>query len=233
MTKERVEREKRQKGLKWRIQIALKRLFDITISTFLFFLFLPLFLCISLLIRLTMGPPVFFRQPRLGYQGRPFVIYKFRTMTDDRDEQGNLLPDEQRLTWVGRLLRSLTLDELPELINVLKGEMSLVGPRPLLVEYRDLYTPEQWRRHEMRPGMAGPVLAGGRNILSWEEKFALDVWYVNNWSLWLDFKILARTAWKVLKREGVRAEGYATMPRFQGSRPCAGPTTVDESTSAS
>jgi lipopolysaccharide/colanic/teichoic acid biosynthesis glycosyltransferase len=137
-------------------------------------------------------------------------------MTEERDENGNLLPDEQRLTPVGRFLRSLTLDELPELFNVLKGEMSLVGPRPLLVEYRDLYTPEQWRRHEMPPGMAGPVLASGRNLLDWEEKFRLDVWYVDHWSLWLDFQILARTAWKVLKREGVSAEGHATMPKFEG-----------------
>jgi sugar transferase EpsL len=215
------------------IQLALKRILDVALSTFLLSLFSPLFLFISLAIRLTMGAPVFFRQQRLGYRGRPFVIYKFRTMTDDRDEEGNLLADEQRLTRVGRLLRSTTLDELPELINVLKGEISLVGPRPLLVEYRDLYTPEQWRRHEMPPGMAGPVLSSGRNILSWEEKFALDVWYVDHWSLWLDLKILARTALRVLKREGISAEGYATMPRFQGSRPCAGRTTVDEDASAS
>ncbi|HEC34976.1 MAG TPA: sugar transferase [Anaerolineae bacterium] len=140
------------------------------------------------------------------------------TWANNHNEQGNFLPDEQCLTRLGRFLRSTTLDELLELINVLKGEMSLVGPRALLVEYRDLYTPEQWRRHEMPPGMAGPVLAGGRNILSWEEKFALDVWYVDNWSLWLDLRILTQTALKVLKREGVSAEGYATMPKFRGSR---------------
>lgn len=209
---------KRRKGLGRRVQMALKRLFDIALSTLLLFAFSPLFLIISCLIRLTMGRPIFFRQPRLGYQGRPFTLYKFRTMNNNRDEQGNLLPDEQRLTRLGRFLRSTTLDELPELINVLKGEMSLVGPRPLLVDYRDLYSPEQWRRHEMPPGMAGPVLAGGRNILSWEEKFALDVWYVDHWSLWLDFKILARTALKVLKREGVSAEGHVTMPRFSGPK---------------
>ena len=137
-------------------------------------------------------------------------------MTDDRDEQGNLLPDEQRLTAAGKFLRSTTLDELPELINVLRGEMSLVGPRPLLVEYRDRYTSEQWRRHEMPPGMAGPVLARGRNILSWEEKFAADVWYVDHWSLWLDLRILVRTALRVLRREGVSADGHATMPKFKG-----------------
>ena len=204
-----------------RIQLALKRALDIVVSLFALTLLSPLIGLIAAAIRFTMGPPVFFRQPRLGYQGRPFVIYKFRTMTNDRDARGNLLPDAKRLTRVGRFLRSTTLDELPELINVLKGEMSLVGPRPLLVEYGDLYTSEQWRRHEMPPGMAGPVLSSGRNVLSWEEKFALDVWYVDNWSLWLDLRILAQTALKVLKREGVSAEGYATMPKFQGGRPGA------------
>ena len=199
-----------------RIGLAIKRAFDITVSLTVLTLLSPLMALIALAIHFTMGPPLFFSQPRLGYQGRPFTVLKFRTMTDERDEQSNLLPDEQRLTRVGRFLRSTTLDELPELINVLRGEMSLVGPRPLLVEYGDLYTPEQWRRHEMPPGMAGPVLSSGRNILSWEEKFALDVWYVDNWSLWLDLRILAQTALKVLKREGVSAEGHATMPRFEG-----------------
>lgn len=186
MVRKKVEKGKREKGLGWRTQIILKRFFDLIISTFLLFAFSPLFLLISFLVRLTMGRPILFRQPRVGYQGRPFVIYKFRTMTEEQDEQSNLLPDEQRLTRVGRFVRSTTLDELPELINVLKGEMSLVGPRPLLVDYRDLYTPEQWRRHEMPPGMAGPVLADGRNALDWEEKFKRDVWYVDHWSLWLD-----------------------------------------------
>jgi lipopolysaccharide/colanic/teichoic acid biosynthesis glycosyltransferase len=185
-------------------------------SLLLISLFSPLMALIALAIWITMGRPILFRQPRIGYRGRVFTIYKFRTMTEERDENGNLLPDEQRLTPLGRFLRSLTLDELPELFNVLKGEMSLVGPRPLLVEYRDLYTPEQWRRHEMPPGMAGPVLASGRNLLDWEEKFRLDVWYVDHWSLWLDFKILLRTAWKVLKREGVSAKEHATMPKFEG-----------------
>jgi lipopolysaccharide/colanic/teichoic acid biosynthesis glycosyltransferase len=183
-------------------------------------LFAPLMLLIALAIRLIMGTPVFFRQPRLGYQGRPFILYKFRTMNDRRDEQGTLLPDEQRLTRLGRFLLSLTLDELPELFNVLKGEMSLVGPRPLLVEYRDLYTPEQWRRHEMPPGMAGPVLASGRNLLDWEEKFRLDVWYEDHWSLWLDLKILALTTWKVLKREGISDNGFAIAPRFCEKKLC-------------
>jgi len=207
-----------EQGLGWRVQLALKRIFDITLSTFSLIALFPVFLIISLLIRLTMGRPILFRQPRLGHHGRIFEILKFRTMTDDRDEQGNLLPDARRLTRLGRLLRSLTLDELPELINVLRGEMSLIGPRPLLVDYRGLYTPEQWRRHEMPPGMGGPVLASGRNTLTWEEKFALDVWYVDNWSLWLDFKILVRTALRVLRREGVSAEGHVTMPKFQGTK---------------
>ncbi len=208
----------RKEGAGRKIQMAIKRLFDIVFSAFLLLVFSPLLLLISLLIWLTMGRPILFRQPRIGYRGRVFTIYKFRTMNDARDTDGNLLPDEQRLTRLGKFLRSLTLDELPELFNVLKGEMSIVGPRPLLVEYRDLYTSEQWRRHEMPPGMAGPVLASGRNLLDWEEKFRLDVWYVDNWSLWLDFQILARTAWKVLKREGVSAEGHATMPKFTGNK---------------
>jgi len=198
--------------------LILKRGFDLLISSIALTLLSPLMTLIALGIHRTMGSPVFFRQPRLGYREHPFVLCKFRTMTDDRDDQGNLLPDEQRLTRLGKFLRSTTLDELPELINVLRGDMSLVGPRPLLVEYQDLYTPEQWRRHEMPPGMAGPVLARGRNVLSWEEKFNLDVWYVDNWSLWLDFKILALTAFKVLKREGVSADGHATMSRFEGTQ---------------
>ncbi|MEM4721643.1 MAG: sugar transferase [Candidatus Methanomethylicaceae archaeon] len=204
--------------MKPRIQLALKRVFDIFFSFIVLTLLSPFMALIALVIWLTMGRPVLFRQPRLGYQGRPFVIYKFRTMTDTQDELGNPLPDEERLTRLGKFLRSLTLDELPELINVLKGDMSIVGPRALLVEYKDLYTPEQWRRHEMPPGMAGPVLASGRNLLDWEEKFKLDLWYVDNWSLWLDFKILARTFWKVIKREGISAEGHATAPRFEGCK---------------
>lgn len=198
------------------LQLRIKRVLDILLATFLLVIFSPLMALIALAIWMTMGRPILFRQPRIGYKGRVFTIYKFRTMTDERDEQGNLLPDEKRLTPLGKLLRSLTLDELPELFNVLKGEMSIIGPRPLLVDYWELYTPEQRRRHDMPPGMAGPVLAYGRNLLSWEEKFKLDVWYVDNWSLWLDFKIFLRTLWMVLKREGVSAEGHATAPKFQG-----------------
>ena len=199
------------------VGLAVKRILDVLASAAAILLLSPLFLVVGVLIALLMGFPVIFTQPRLGKDGQVFRIYKFRTMTGARDEQGRLLPDARRLTRLGRFLRSTTLDELPELINVLKGEMSAVGPRPLLVEYRDLYTEEQWRRHEMPPGMAGPVLAGGRNALSWEEKFQRDLWYVDNWSLWLDAKILFQTALQVLKREGTSAEGYATMPRFQGS----------------
>ena len=211
------QRVYKEKRVNRRIALAFKRAFDIIVSITSLTLFSPIMVFISLAILLTMGRPIFFRQPRIGYKGRIFTIYKFRTMNNSRDDQGNLLPDEQRLTRFGRFLRSLTLDELPELFNVIKGDMSLVGPRALLVEYRDLYTTEQWRRHEMPPGMAGPVLADGRNALDWEEKFKRDVWYVDHWSLWLDLKILVITALKVLKREGVSAEGHATMPRFTGT----------------
>ncbi len=197
--------------------LRMKRLFDIVGSFLILSVLSPVFAATAAVVYLFMGRPIFFRQPRIGLYGCVFLIYKFRTMTDIQDDQGAPLSDEQRLTPVGRFLRRTTLDEVPELVNVLKGEMSLVGPRPLLVEYRDLYTPEQWRRHDMPPGMAGPVLAGGRNALSWEEKFALDLWYVDNWTFWLDLKILAMTAWKVLKREGVSAQGHVTMPKFQGS----------------
>ena len=213
----RYEKVNESNGKSIRMQLALKRVFDVVVSLFVLLLFSPLMVLIALAILISMGPPVLFRQERLGYRGRPFHIYKFRTMTNDTDEQGNLLPDEERLTKLGRLLRSTTLDELPELINVLKGEMSLIGPRPLLVEYKGLYTPEQWRRHEMPPGMGGPVLAKGRNALDWDEKFKLDVWYVDNWSLLLDLKILLKTAWRVVRREGVSARGHVTMPKFQGS----------------
>ena len=195
-----------------------KRFLDITLASVALLLLLPVAIAIALAIRLTMGSPVIFRQVRPGLYGKPFVLYKFRTMLDLRDEQGNLLPDERRLTKLGRFLRRLSLDEIPELWNVLKGDMSLVGPRPLLMEYLPLYTSEQARRHEVKPGMAGPVIMSGRNILDWEEKFNLDVWYVNNLSFFLDMKILFLTAWKVLRGEGVSHPGYETMPKFQGSK---------------
>jgi len=164
-----------------------------------------------------MGRPVLFKQMRPGLNAKPFYMYKFRTMTNEKDEQGNPLSDEQRLTRLGRFLRSTSLDELPELFNVLKGDMSLVGPRPLLMQYLARYTPEQARRHEVKPGITGWAQVNGRNAITWEEKFALDVWYVDNWSLWLDIKILAMTVVKVFKREGISAKGEATMPEFMGN----------------
>jgi len=186
------------------------------VAFFALVLLSPLLLLLAVWIRLTMGSPVLFRQTRPGLHGRPFTMYKFRTMTDARDSQGNLLPDEQRLTKFGRFLRSTSLDELPELINVLKGEMSLVGPRPLLMKYLDRYTPEQLRRHEVRPGVTGWAQVNGRNAISWEEKFKLDVWYVDNWNLWLDIKILFLTLVKVFRREGISHGAQATMPEFKG-----------------
>ena len=169
------------------------------------------------LIRYNVGKPVLFRQVRPGLSGKPFTMIKFRTMTDDRDPDGKLLPDSQRLSNFGRFLRATSLDELPELWNVLKGDMSLVGPRPLLMEYLPLYSPEQARRHEVRPGITGWAQVNGRNAISWEEKFALDVWYVDNKTLWLDLKILWLTVIKVFKRDGIAAQGEATMPKFKGN----------------
>ncbi len=168
-------------------------------------------------VRLAHGSPVLFTQVRPGYFGRPFKIYKFRTMTDERDTQGNLLPDAERLTRLGRFLRASSLDELPELFNVLRGEMSLVGPRPLLMQYLTRYTPEQARRHAVLPGITGWAQVNGRNALTWEDKFRLDVWYVENWSFWLDIQILWMTAWKVVKREGISQPGHATAEEFMGS----------------
>ncbi len=194
-----------------------KRIFDFCGAAAGLLVLAPLFLLLALLVKLDGPGPVFFRQVRPGLHGRPFRIYKFRTMRELRDEEGRLLPDAERLTPLGRWLRSTSLDELPELFNVLKGEMSLVGPRPLLLEYLDRYTPEQARRHEVKPGITGWAQVNGRNALTWEEKFALDVWYVDNWSLWLDLKILLLTFWKVLRREGSTHPGSATMPEFRGS----------------
>lgn len=196
---------------------VVKRVFDIIASCILLVLFSPVMALTACLIYLTMGSPVLFRQQRPGLYGQPFTLVKFRTMTDARDKTGNLLPDEMRLTRLGAFLRSTSLDELPELFNVLKGEMSLVGPRPLKMEYLSLYTPRQARRHEVLPGITGWAQVNGRNSLSWEEKFELDVWYVDNQSFWLDLKILFLTVVKVLKREGISAEGHVTMPKFTGS----------------
>jgi lipopolysaccharide/colanic/teichoic acid biosynthesis glycosyltransferase len=174
---------------------------------------------VAMLVRLTLGSPILFRQQRPGLHGQPFTIYKFRTMTDACDAQGNLFPDAERLTPFGRFLRSTSLDELPELLNVLKGNMSLVGPRPLLMQYMDRYTPAQRRRHEVKPGITGWAQVKGRNAITWEEKFALDVWYVDHQSLWLDLKIIVLTTWKILKREGINQPGQATAQEFMGSNP--------------
>ncbi len=195
----------------------MKRLFDIIASFFGLLLLSPLLLLLAVWIRLRMGSPVFFRQKRPGLDGKPFEMLKFRTMTEERDEAGNLLPDERRLTAIGRFMRSTSLDELPELINVLRGDMSLVGPRPLLMRYLDRYTPEQARRHEVRPGITGWAQINGRNALAWKEKFQYDVWYVDHQSFWLDLRILFITLWHVIRREGISADDHATMHEFTGN----------------
>ena len=197
----------------------MKRFFDIVIAALaLLLLAIPLLVLIWQ-VRRKLGSPVFFRQTRPGLDGRPFQMIKFRTMTDAHGPDGQLQPDADRLTPFGRFLRSTSLDELPELFNVLKGDMSLVGPRPLLMEYLPLYSPAQRRRHEVCPGITGWAQVNGRNSLSWEEKFKLDVWYVEHRSLWLDIKILWLTVRKVLVREGISADGEATMSKFTGGRP--------------
>jgi sugar transferase EpsL len=195
-----------------------KRIFDFLVAASLFMIFLPILLLVALLVRIQHGKPVLFGQKRPGYKGHIFHIYKFRTMTDTRAVDGSLLPDEERLTRLGRFLRATSLDELPELFNVLRGEMSLVGPRPLLVQYLERYSPEQARRHEVLPGITGWAQVNGRNALDWEEKFRLDVWYVDNWSFWLDIKILFLTIWKVIKREGISQLGHATAQEFMGNK---------------
>lgn len=196
----------------------MKRLFDVVVSACaLLVLALPL-LVVIWMVRRKLGSPVFFTQVRPGMHGKPFKMVKFRSMTSERGTDGELLPDAERLTPFGRFLRSTSLDELPELWNVLKGDMSLVGPRPLLMEYLPLYSPEQARRHEVRPGITGWAQVNGRNAISWEDKFKLDVWYVDHCSLWLDIKILWLTVKKVLVREGISAAGEATMPRFTGGK---------------
>jgi lipopolysaccharide/colanic/teichoic acid biosynthesis glycosyltransferase len=193
-----------------------KRIFDFFLALIgLILLSVPMAI-IAILLWITSGHPILFTQPRPGKDGRIFKFYKFRTMTDERDSSGNLLPDEERLTAVGQFLRKTSLDELPQLWNVLKGEMSFVGPRPLLVAYLDRYTPEQARRHEVIPGITGWAQINGRNALSWEEKFQLDIWYIDHWNLWLDFKILALTVIKVLKREGITQTNHVNMSEFLG-----------------
>lgn len=196
----------------------IKRALDILGAAIGLIVFSPILLVIALIIRREMGSPVLFRQTRPGRHRKPFQMIKFRTMRDAIDTDGRPLPDAERLTKLGRFLRSSSLDELPELWNVLKGEMSLVGPRPLLTEYLPLYSPEQARRHEVRPGVTGWAQVNGRNAISWDEKFALDVWYVDNRSLWLDMKIIWLTIRKVIKRDGISAAGEATMSKFTGEK---------------
>lgn len=194
-----------------------KRLFDILTASLLLLVLSPIFLILSILVWANHGRPVFFGQKRPGYQGKIFSIYKFRSMNNKRDGRGNLLPDEIRLTPLGRFLRSSSLDEIPELVNVLRGEMSLVGPRPLLVQYLDRYNIEQSRRHEVVPGITGLAQVNGRNALTWERKFLLDVWYVDHWSFWLDMRIIFQTVLKVFQREGINQPGHATAEEFMGN----------------
>ena len=194
-----------------------KRLFDLALTLPGLLLAAPILLLTALAVLLVEGRPVFFRQPRPGYRGQIFTVIKFRTMRHQVDASGQPLPDSQRLSRLGRFLRATSLDELPELLHVLRGQMSLVGPRPLLVHYLPLYSPEQARRHDVLPGITGWAQINGRNALTWEEKFRLDVWYVDHWSLRLDARILALTMWKVLRREGISAPGHATNSEFLGT----------------
>lgn len=196
----------------------IKRLFDIVLSLILIILFLPLYIIVFLLIFIKMGQPILFRQKRPGKDGKIFEIYKFRTMTNEKDENGKLLPDEQRLVGIGRFIRSTSLDELPQILNVLKGEMSFVGPRPLLVEYLPLYNKTQKRRHDVKPGITGWAQVNGRNAISWEQKFEYDLWYVDNQSFWLDMKILWLTFLKVVKRSDISSNSSATMEKFMGEK---------------
>lgn len=193
-----------------------KSFFDKVLALFLIIIFSPIFITVSLLIWLKMGRPVLFRQLRPGYEGKIFGIYKFRTMTNEKDQNGELLPDEQRLVGIGEFVRSTSLDELPQLFNVLKGEMSFVGPRPLLVEYLELYNDEQKKRHDVKPGITGWAQVNGRNAISWEQKFAYDVWYVEHRSFWLDMKILWLTFFKVFQRSGINSDTHATTEKFKG-----------------
>ena len=194
----------------------LKRFLDIVVSLAALIILSPILLLVAILVARNLGRPVLFKQVRPGLQGKPFTILKFRTMRDATDEHGNRLPDSERLTPFGRRLRSTSLDELPELLNVLRGDMSLVGPRPLIMAYLDRYSERQARRNEVRPGITGWAQVNGRNAVGWDERFEMDVWYVDNHSLWLDLRILWLTVLTVLRRDGVSAEGHATMPEFMG-----------------
>lgn len=201
--------------------IGAKRIFDLCCASILIVLLIPVFIVVAVMIRVCLGSPVLFRHTRPGRYSAPFELIKFRTMRHATDTGGKLLADEHRLTKLGQFLRHTSLDELPELVNVVRGEMSLVGPRPLMTEYLKYYTAEENRRHDARPGITGLAQVNGRNGISWEEKFQLDVWYVDHQSFWLDLKILAKTLWIVISREGVAAEGYATMPAFVRPTPSA------------
>jgi sugar transferase EpsL len=198
---------------KYSISIG-KRIIDLLLSVSLLIIFSPIILITALMVRMILGTPVLFKQTRPGFKGEPFEVYKFRTMTRERDKNGKLLPDNERLTSFGRLLRATSLDELPEYFNVLKGDMSLVGPRPLLMQYLHRYTKEQAKRHNAKPGITGWAQVNGRNTITWEDKFKLDVWYVDNASLWLDLKIIGLTIWKVIKREGINQQGQSTMEEY-------------------
>ncbi|MCK4078409.1 sugar transferase [Acinetobacter radioresistens] len=196
----------------------LKRLLDIIIASIALILLSPLYFYVAHKVKKNLGSPVLFRQVRPGLHGKPFEMIKFRTMTDERDAEGNLLPNEQRLPKFGKMLRATSLDEMPELWNVIKGDMSIVGPRPLLMDYLPLYNKEQAKRHNVRPGMTGYAQVNGRNSISWEEKFKLDTWYVENQSIWLDFKIMFQTVKKVLVKEGINQSEEVTMTRFTGNK---------------
>ncbi|MBN7774066.1 sugar transferase [Clostridium aminobutyricum] len=195
----------------------IKRLIDFVLSLVMIILLSPILILVYVLVQNKLGRPAVFKQERPGLQGNVFTMYKFRSMADERDGNGELLPDAVRLTTFGKLLRASSLDELPELFNILRGDMSFVGPRPLLVRYLDRYTAEQARRHDVRPGLTGWAQVNGRNAISWEDKFKLDVWYVDHWNLWLDFKILWMTFIKVFRREGIQAADHATMEEFMGT----------------
>jgi lipopolysaccharide/colanic/teichoic acid biosynthesis glycosyltransferase len=196
----------------------MKRLLDIIIASIALILLSPLYAIVAYKVKKNLGSPVLFRQVRPGLHGKPFEMIKFRTMKDAVDEQGKPLPDSERLTPFGQMLRSTSLDEMPELWNVIKGDMSIVGPRPLLMEYLPLYSPEQAKRHDVRPGMTGHAQVNGRNAIGWEEKFKLDTWYVENQSIWLDFKIMFKTVHKVLAKDDISAKGEATMAKFTGTK---------------
>ncbi|MED1089133.1 sugar transferase [Bacillus paramycoides] len=196
----------------------MKRLFDLFVSLSLLVFLLPLIIIVAVLVRIKLGSPIIFKQQRPGLHGVPFFLYKFRTMTDEEDSEGNVLPDDVRFTRFGGFLRKYSLDELPQLFNVIKGDLSLVGPRPLLMEYLELYTEEQAKRHNVRPGITGWAQVNGRNAISWEEKFDFDVWYAKKRTFWLDMKILLLTVKKVFKSEGINQVGHVTVEKFNGTK---------------